>query len=315
MKVGISATADAATTIRRCEELGVERVYIPCATMPGYRETGHPDARALQALKQDLVSAGLEVPSACYWFAKWPPQPGDWRSGRSTNPAPVLSRDRKCIDGMLEMIRVLGGVGIDSVLHYVDLGRPDSDAEAEACWESLVAIYEELMPVAEAAGVALGNHSLHRLLPDGLREEAVSAGVRLEDFGTYRAEGWGGPFLVDTPDALARLVEAVPSPSNGVTLCTGMDIVGGDAPSLVKRFTGKIHFCQLRDHTERWPGGREVLPGEGHVDLGGVVRALKDDGYAGIVQPEHLGKPAREGEDRLAPAVCTVKGLLEDTGL
>ena len=106
------------------------------------------------------------------------------------------------------------------------------------------------------------------------------------------------------------MVRAVPSLSNGVTLCTGMDIVGGDVPALVKEFAGKIHFCQLRDHSERWPAGREVPLGEGKVDLPSIVAALRDAGYAGIVHPEHLGKPRYPDEDLVAKAVVYVKSLL-----
>jgi sugar phosphate isomerase/epimerase len=90
-----------------------------------------------------------------------------------------------------------------------------------------------------------------------------------------------------------------------------MDIPGGEVPALVERFTGKIHFCQIRDHTARWPEGREVPPGEGGVDLAGVVRALKAAGYRGPVHPEHLGKPRFEGEDLLAKAVGYTRSLLE----
>ena len=185
-----------------------------------------------------MEAEGIQVPSAAYWFAKWPPRP-DLRKG-ATNPDLVLTRDRPCIDAMRRLIEILGGVGITSVLHYVDIGRPEDADEAKACWEGLIDIYRELIPVAESCGVGIGNHSLHRLLKDGVRERAVSAGVRIEDYGSYTAEGWGGPFLVDTWKELDRLVNAVPSPSNGITMCTGMDIPGGDVPALVKAFAGKI---------------------------------------------------------------------------
>ena len=102
----------------------------------------------------------------------------------------------------------------------------------------------------------------------------------------------------------------VPSPCNGVTLCTGMDIVGGDVPSLVKAFAGKIHFCQFRDHSERWPAGREGPLGKGWVDFPAIVAALQEVGYEGIIHPEHLGKPRHSGEDLLAKAVGYVQHLL-----
>jgi len=323
MKVGIGASLDVQATVDRCKQIGVQRVYIACASLPGYQENGYPDPASLRKFKGRLEENGLEVPSACYWFAKWPPR--DWRSG-SANPDILLNRDRRCIDAMLKMVEVLGEVGITSVLHYLDIGKPthpqplprgefkDTQQE-EACWEGLIDIYRELIPVAESCGVGLGNHSLHRCLPDELRQEAIAQGVRLEDFGSYMVDGWGGPFLVGTPEELRRLVNAVPSPCNGVTLCTGMDILGGDVPSLVGEFAGKIHFCQIRDHNARWPAAREVFLGEGRLDFPRVFSALRDAGYDGIVQPEHLGKPRYPGEDLQAKGVAYVKSQLATLGL
>lgn len=308
MKVGISASTDVQAAVDRCKQLGVERVRIGCASLPGYEENGYPDPASLREFKGRLEENGLEVPSATYWFTKWPPR--TWRTERSTNPDALLSRDHRCIDAMLRTIEALGEVGITSVLQYVDIGKPMNAAQAEACWEGLVEIYREEIAVAESYGIGIGTHSLHRLLPDGARERAIAEGVRLEDFGSYRSDEWGGPFLVGTHKELRRLVNAVPSPSNGVTLCTGMDIVGGDVPALVREFAGKIHFCQLRDHSEQWPFGRELPLGEGRLNLPPILAALRDAGYQGILNPEHLGKPRYPGEDLEAEAVAYVKSVL-----
>ncbi|MBM3238748.1 TIM barrel protein [Candidatus Poribacteria bacterium] len=319
MKVGIGALHDVQATVDRCSQLGVGQVYIACASLPGYQENGYPDPASLREFKGRLEENGLEVPSACYWFAKWPPRP--WRNG-STNPDILLSRDRRCINAMLRMIEILGKVGITSVLHYLDLGKPIDNSQEEACspsaqqfasqtaWEGLIDIYRELIPVAESYGVGIGNHSLHRCLPDGLREQAVTAEIQLEDFGSYMTDGWGGPFLVGKPEELRRLVNAVPSPCNGVTLCTGMDIVGGDVPALIEEFAGKSHFCQIRDHDARWPAAQEVFLGEGRLDFPCIFTALRDAGYNGIVNPEHLGKPRCPGEDLQAKGVAYVKSQL-----
>ena len=308
MRVGIGAAADVEATATRCRQLGVDRVYVTLASLPGFEENGYPDLGALRAFKGCLEEAGIAVPCANYWFAHWPTR--SWNRSGSVNPDILLSRDRRCIDAMLRTVEVLGEAGIESILHYVDIGKPEDAALEEECWEGLVDIFGELIPVAEAGGIALATHSLHRLLADGVRERAVEAGVRMEDYGTYRAEGWGGPFLVGTWRELRRLVNAVPSPSNGVTLCTGMDIPGGDVPALVREFAGKIHFCQLRDHSERWPAGYEVPLGEGSMDLVAIVCALKEIGYEGFVNLEHLGKPRYEGEDLEVKALDYFKKLL-----
>ena len=111
---------------------------------------------------------------------------------------------------------------------------------------------------------------------------------------------------------LRRLINAVPSQHNGVTLCTGMDIVGGDVPALTREFAGKIHFCQLRDHSDGWPSGREAALGEGRVDLASIVAALREVGYDGFVNLEHLGSPREEGEDLEAVALQYFRRLESD---
>lgn len=308
MKIGIGASTDVQATVDRCKHLGVERVYINCPFLPGFQENGYPDPASLRELKGRLEENGLEAPSGHFWLAKWPERPS-LRPG-ATNIDVLLSRDRRCIDAMLRMIEILGEAGITSVLNHIDLGKPTDAAQAEACWEGLIDVYRELIPVAESHGVGIGNHSLHRILPDELLERAVADGVRLEDYGSYTAEGWGGPFLVGTWKELRRLVQAVPSPCNGVTLCTGMDIPGGDVPALVREFAGKIYFCQFRDHTGRWPAGRLARPGEGRVDFPSIIGALRDVGYQGIIDLEGIGAPRYPGEDPEAKVITHFKSLL-----
>lgn len=309
MKIGIGALNNVQKTVNRCKQLGINTVFISCAAIQGYKENGYPNLDSLCRLKDGLEKEGIEASSATYWFAKWPDRP--FRPG-ATNPDILLSRDRQCIDAMARMLEVLGQAGITSILHYVDIGKPRVPEQEEDCWQGLIAIYQELMPIAENHKIRIGTHSLHRLLADGVREKAVDSGIRIENYNTYHAEGWGGPFLVGTYKELRRLITAVPSPSNGITLCTGLDIPGGNVVDLVREFESKIHFCQLRDHTDRWPEGREVPPGEGALDLKSIVDALKEVRYQGVVHPEHLGKPRYEGEDLMAQAVGYVRGLLGD---
>ena len=64
MKIGIGASSDVQMTVDRCKQLGVVRVCISCASLPGYEENGYPDAASLRELKGRLEDNGLEVPSA-----------------------------------------------------------------------------------------------------------------------------------------------------------------------------------------------------------------------------------------------------------
>ena len=311
MMRGVGALTDVQATVDRCRQLDTERVSISCPSLPGFEEKGYPDPANLREIKNRLEDSGLVVKDASWRLLKWPSLPYRTHShGGVTSPEVLLDRDRRAIDAMARMIETVGEVGITSVLQIIDIAKPTDPVQAEACWQSLIDIYRELMPVAEANGVGIGNHTLHRLLPDGIRERAVTAGVRLEDYESYTADGWGGPFLVATSDDLRRLVNAVPSPSNGVMLCTGMDFIGGDMRALVMEFADKIHCCGFRDHTNLWPMGREVPLGEGHVDFPAVVAALQEIDYQGIWAPEHLGRPRYPGEDLFAKGAAYIRSIL-----
>ena len=307
MQVGISASMDIKQTVERCRHLGVDRVFITCALLPGFSETGVPESDRLREFKGRLEEQGIAVPVACQWLCKWPPR--SWRQG-STNPDVLLSGDRRSIDAGLRTIEVLADAGIKTLLHYVDFGMPQNPDDTAVCWEGLIALYQEMIPIAESRDLMVANHSLHRLFYDGVRERALEAGARLDDYDKFQIEGWGGPYLVGTWRELRRLIGEVPSPNNGVTLCTGLDIVGGDLPELIREFALKIHFCQLRDHTDGWPAGREAPLGEGRVDLKTTVTILQEVGYDGFVNLEHLGNPRSEEEDLEALALEYFKSLV-----
>ncbi|MDP6775735.1 MAG: hypothetical protein QGI83_03105, partial [Candidatus Latescibacteria bacterium] len=225
MYVGIGALSDVEKTAARCRQLGVKHVLVHCASFPGFLENGYPDFAALSAFATSLRAEGVEVPAAAYWLGRWSSRP--WREG-SSNPDVLLINDRRWRHTIQATLEALGDAGIPSMLTYLDMGVPLDEDEVEDCWKGLLNVYRDIVPTAESCGVHIATHSLHRLLSDDVREKSVAEGVTLADYGTYEADGWGGPFLVGTWERLRRLVEEVPSPYNGITLCTGLDIVGGD---------------------------------------------------------------------------------------
>ena len=310
MQLGVGASMDVEATVARAAKYGAKRVSIGMMSLPGFEENGYPDPSALRDLKGKLEDAGLQATDAGWRLLKWPPRPYRSHSrGGITSPEALLTRDRRTIDAMLRMIEVAGEAGITSVLQIVDIAKPIDPGKAAACWDGLIEIYSELVQVAEGGGVGIGIHTLHRLLPDGIRERAVAQGVRLSDYETHMADGWGGPYLVATYEDLRRLVNAVPSPANGVMMCTGMDFLGADMPALIKEYAGKIHCVGFRDHSESWPSAREVPLGEGRVDFRAVVAALKEVGYKGVWAPEHLGRPRYNGEDLFGKGVKHIRGV------
>ena len=133
------------------------------------------------------------------------------------------------------------------------------------CW----AFTEEMIAQAESSGVKLANHAIWRCLPLDLRAQALADGVTPADYRQYRPEGWAGPYLVRTADHIRRIVDSVPSDSNGLAMCTGMYITGAEPLEEVARFAGRINYVQIRDLDARWPAAREVFSRYGKPGLPG----------------------------------------------
>ncbi len=277
--------------IARCRQLGVRHVTLAVDPMPGYRENFTPDAAYLSGVCERLASAGVTV-SALNSRVGWE---------RPEGPDPSIVEDitkhRREVEGALKTLELQGRLRIGVQLHYVGVPMPADAAKDELYWSNLIAYYREVVPQAEKSGVRLANHGIWRCLPLGLRDEAVAEGVTEHDYRTYRKKGWQGPYLVRRAGEVARIIQAVPSPSNGVTLCTGMYITGSDPVAEVRRFAGKVHFAQVRDLDARWPAAREMFPGAGQLDFSAILGALVGAGYSGFIHPEHLGTPRRTGED------------------
>jgi mannonate dehydratase len=173
------------------------------------------------------------------------------------------------------------------------------DVDAERLWDNLAYFLERVVPVAAQAGVRMAIH------PDD--------------------PPWpifGLPRIITNAAALDRLVALVDNPANGVTFCTGS--LGAspenDLPAMVHRLGPRIHFAHCRN--VRVTGERRfhetAHPGAcGGVDLGSVLRALRDVGFAGPMRPDHgrmiwgeTGRPGYGLYDR-ALGVMYLQGLWE----
>lgn len=122
---------------------------------------------------------------------------------------------------------------------------------------NLALFLEEVAPVAQAEGMHLGIH------PD---DPPMSL--------------FGLPRIVSTQEDLQRLLDAVPIPANGLTLCVGsLGVrVGNVLVDMVNAFADRIHFAHLRDVTYEANGSffeDEHL--DGSSDMIGVVAALLDE--------------------------------------
>jgi len=175
------------------------------------------------------------------------------------------------------------------------------DVDAERLWEHLAYFLERVVPVAEASGVRMAIH------PDD--------------------PPWpifGLPRIICRVQDLERLVALVDRPANGVTFCTGSlgALPENDLPAMARQLSamGRLHFAHCRN--VRVTGERQFhetphLSACGGVDLGEVLRALRDTGFTGPMRPDHgrmiwgeRGRPGYGLYDRALGAMY-LQGLWE----
>jgi len=140
----------------------------------------------------------------------------------------------------------------------------------EAMWVNITYFLKAIVPVAEEAGVRLALHPNDPPAP-------VSRGSG-QIMGTLA--GW------------KRLIEIVPSPSNGITYDCGVTREMGEDPVEVCRYfagRGRINHAHFRNVQVQKPYEKyaEVFPDNGEVDMFRVMRELVRNEYAGAIYPEH----------------------------
>lgn len=143
--------------------------------------------------------------------------------------------------------------------------------DADTLRENLKYFLEAIMPVCQEVGVLMAIH------PDDPPHPL-----------------FGLPRVVSDRDDLRWILDAVDSPNNGLTLCTGS--LGAnranDVVSIIEEFVpeGRVPFAHIRNI--RWQDeGRFYesahLSSEGSLDLCTIVNALHGAGFDGFVRPDH----------------------------
>lgn len=140
--------------------------------------------------------------------------------------------------------------------------------DAHQLRENLAYFLQQIVPVAEEVGVKMAIH------PDDPPFPIL-----------------GLPRVVSTAADLRFIVERVPSPSNGITLCTGS--LGGrtdnDLPVMIEQFGEHIHFLHLRNVQHNSDGSfHEANHLEGSADIFTVMKA--------IIQEQHRRIEVGKGE-------------------
>jgi mannonate dehydratase len=136
-------------------------------------------------------------------------------------------------------------------------------------WRRLQRFLEEVIPVAERAGVRLAAHPDDPPMP------------------TMRQQ----PRLLYQPHLYQRLIDLVPSPSNALELCVGTlaEMTEGDVYDAVDRYSrqGRIAYLHLRNVRGKVPHYQETFIDEGDVDMIRILSILKRNNFDGVIIPDH----------------------------
>ncbi|MDF1824755.1 MAG: mannonate dehydratase [Verrucomicrobiales bacterium] len=263
--------------------LGVVERYVP--TLDFVHGTGDRDAQieGFKTLVRNMGEAG--VPVLCY---SWMPD-DDWQRTslevKERGGALVTEFDIR----NPETFRSVTGFDFD----------PSDPTPASALWENLEYFLNEVIPVAEDAGVKLAMH------PDD------------PPMGRLR----GQDRILSTPEAFERLVAMVDSPSNGICFCQGSFASHKneyDIPGLIERLAPHITFAHFRDVVGAVPHFTESFHDTGKTDMAAAMKAYLDAGVDCPIRPDHV--PTLAGETNEFPgyhmlgrlwAVGYMRGILD----
>ncbi|MBY9078246.1 mannonate dehydratase [Paenibacillus sp. HN-1] len=142
-------------------------------------------------------------------------------------------------------------------------------------WDNLKYFMEQIVTVAEKAGVKLALH------PDDPPVSPIRGIAR----------------ILRSADALQRAIDLVPSPNNGITLCQGtLAAAGEDIPGAIRRFgeQNKIFFVHFRDVSGTVERFHETFHDNGKTDMYEAMKTYKNVGYNGPIRADHV--PTMAGE-------------------
>lgn len=173
------------------------------------------------------------------------------------------------------------------------------EVSEDRMWKNMEYFLKAVVPEAEKNGIKL---ALHPDDPPVPKLRGISRIMR-------------------TADAFKKLIDLVPSPNNGLTLCQGtFATMGEDIPAVIRYFgeRKKIFFVHFRDiRGDRW-SFEETFHDEGKTDMYGAMKTYFEVGFNGPMRPDHVPTVAGDsnehpGYSELGPlfAIGYIKGLIE----
>jgi len=218
---------------------------------------------AMKRLVQNMGKAG--IPTLCYNFMAGT----DWVRTRLDHPERGGAK--------------VTGFDLAAAESAMSLNQPTTEIaeggiSAEELWKNLETFLQELIPVAEQAGVDLAMHPDDPPLPE------------------FR----GKARIMNSVENFERLAVLVPSPRNGICFCQGsFATMGADIPEAIRRLGEHIRYVHFRDVRGTPDSFLETFHDNGPTDMVAAMKAYREIEFEGAIRPDHV--PQLEGEDEGDP--------------
>lgn len=162
-------------------------------------------------------------------------------------------------------------------------------------WKRLQYFLENIIPVAEEAGVKMAAH------PD----DPPMPYIR------------NTPRLVYQPHMYQRLIDLIPSESNKLEFCLGTiaEMTEGNIYEATELYSvqNKIAYIHFRNVIGKVPNYKEVFVDEGDINMFVILEILKKNSFDGILIPDHTPQMSCDGSwyAGMAYAMGYIKAALE----
>jgi len=257
--------------------LGIESVNIHDSIKAGTKDRDFYIERYISTLKS-LGTLGIDL--VCYNFMPV----FDWTrtdlAKMREDGATVLSYDQKLLDTLNpdQMLTEMGkksnnfllpGWEPERLAGIRELFKTYLSVTEESLFDNLVYFLKAILPTCEQYHIKMAIH------PD---DPPWSV--------------FGLPRIVKNGADLQRIVQAIQSPYNCVTLCTGSlgSNPANDIPRIIHSLEGKIAFAHVRNLRHTGEGVFEEAAhytADGSLDMVAIMRALHDIGFDGVMRPDH----------------------------
>jgi len=139
----------------------------------------------------------------------------------------------------------------------------------EQLWNRLERFLEELLPIAEQAGVRLAAHPDDPPMPS-MRQQ---------------------PRLVYQQSMYQRLIDIAPSPSNMLEFCLGTlaEMTEGDLYATVEQYSSqkRLAYVHFRNVSGQVPHYHETFIDDGDIDMLRILAILHRNEFDGVLIPDH----------------------------